>query len=154
MRAIGIVAVLISAGAGTASSQAPSQQQEWATFDVREDHASALDLNSVRTIGSLRRGWYLTVNRATEDGVDYMMANFEVDCDEESFRIRSIASFGMDGSSKGTFSSSDPASHIVPGTGAAIILDIVCRGVTVEGAVPAPAGNFACFVRDHLNGGS
>lgn len=149
MKVIGIAAVLILASAGAAEAQSPDQ--EWTVID-HGDRLMALDLSGVREIGNHRRGWWMLVNRTVDArGVDFMLTNFEIDCGEETLRIRSIAEFDLDGLSKGQQSYSNPADPIVPGSNASKIHGIVCLGVSADGSVRATSEQFANAARTVLS---
>ncbi len=146
-----IAAAMLLAGAEAGAAEIQSQPLEWTVIDHGE-RLMALELSGVREIGERRRGWWMLVNRATDArGVDYMMTNFEIDCLEESLRIRSIAEYDMTGRSVGQQSYSSAANPIIPGSAAYRIHGIVCLGTPLDGSVAAPSDQFAQAARTVLN---
>ena len=151
MKAFGIAVAMLLMSVGAARGQVPPQQ--WVIIDLREDRVTAYDSSGIRELGNVRRGWYIIINRVTdEQGGDYSLNNFDLDCVEETFRLRTIALFKADGSSVETFRPESPGVAIIPGSGGALLSYALCDGGNVGDPIPRTVADFVADTRDYLNG--
>lgn len=150
MKVIGIAAFALLASAGIVQAQVATQS--WVIFEERAGRLTAYDAGSVRTIGNHRRGWYILVNAETNEfGADYSLSNFDMDCDDETFQLRSIATFRIDGESVSAFQAPDDVLPIVPGSGGRLLFEAVCNGTEIGEPVRLSPADFATVIRDILN---
>ena len=152
MKAIGIAAVLMLASASAGRAEPQGTPQQWLLMEIREERITAFEVSGIRTMGNVRRGWYIIVNRERDDqGSDYSLNSFDLDCVEETFRLRSIALYSLDGSSVETFRPDSPAEPVIPGSGGHLLYQNVCVGLDLGETISATSGDFARQTRVYLS---
>lgn len=102
---------------------------------LTKDSAFLVDLSSVRGTGARKFAWTTTVfKEPDENGVAYVSARKEFDCDGERSAFRNWIGYDTEGSSIQNLGNlTEEFDQVIPDTGGQAELEMACRGEFLEG---------------------